>query len=68
MVDCAKAVLDDQECKRVAAATGIVNHPVVPIGIIVLAVAAAVLIANAMAFVMARPLARVAPAAALRTE
>jgi hypothetical protein len=52
----------------VAAATGIVNHPVVPIGIIVLAVAAAVLIANAMAFVMARPLARVAPAAALRTE
>jgi ABC-type lipoprotein release transport system permease subunit len=52
----------------VAAATGIVNRPVVPIGIIVVAVGAAVLVANVMAFVMARPLARTAPAAALRTE
>jgi hypothetical protein len=52
----------------VAAATGIVNHPVVPIGVVVVAVLGAVLIANAMAFVMARPLARVAPAVALRTE
>jgi hypothetical protein len=52
----------------VAAATGIVNHPVVPIGIVGVALVAAVLVANVMAFVMARPLARVAPAIALRTE
>ena len=52
----------------VAAATGIVNHPVVPIGIVVSAVVGALLLANVMAFVMARPLARVAPAVALRTE
>jgi putative ABC transport system permease protein len=52
----------------VAAATGIVNHPVVPLGFVVLAVAGAVLVANAMAYVMARPLARVSPAVALRTE
>jgi hypothetical protein len=52
----------------VAAATGIVNHPVVPAWLVVAAVVGAVLVANAMAFVMARPLARVAPAVALRTE
>jgi len=52
----------------VATATGIVNHPVVPVGIVAAAVVGAVLVANLMAFVMARPLARVAPAVALRTE
>jgi putative ABC transport system permease protein len=52
----------------VATATGIVNHPVVPVGIVAAAVVGAVLVANVMAFVMARPLARVAPAVALRTE
>jgi len=52
----------------VAAATGIANHPVVPLEWVLLAVLGAVLVANGMAFVMARPLARTAPAVALRTE
>jgi hypothetical protein len=52
----------------VATATGIVNHPVVPFGLVVLAVTGAVLVANVMAFFMARPLNRIAPAVALRTE
>ena len=44
------------------------NHPVVPVGFVVVAVVGAVLIANVMGFAMARSIARVAPAIALRTE